>query len=235
MIDDPSCHIDSTRYYNRLEQCRPLKPYLKKRVDDRCALARPVPLTENIGMVGPIDRLPGCNPVTYSNARTCSQGADPSTMNNIGTFHIQSKITGGYLTFDRSTGLVLANSPSINPSYREVWGFVWSSRYQGYFVRNSEVYGQFTMDGKLKVDDVVADSWDIFSFEQQPNSDYLAIKSFGHDKYLKVERDFTISARATSITEACLFKPIIPDGGFVPEGIRLTDIGHLTRTHQSDH
>ena len=228
MIDDKSCHVENTEHGNKPERCIPLKPFLKTRVDDDCELARAVPLTENIGMVGPIDRLPGCNPVTYSNAVACLEGNDPGTMNNNGTFHIQSKITGGYLTFDRRTGLVLANSSTINPSYRQVWGLGWAPNNHGYSVCNSEISRHFTMQDKLRINGLFVDTWETFSFEQQSNSEYVAIKNLRHDKYLHVEEDFTVSGQATSITDACLFKLVVPDGGFVPEGIHLIDLEHLT-------
>ncbi|CAF3141525.1 unnamed protein product [Rotaria sp. Silwood2] len=224
VIVDDSCNADNTYHGNRPERCLPLKPFVKARVDNDCELARPIPLTENIGMIKPLDRLPGCNPITYSNAVTCSQGAEPSSMNNEGTFHIQSKVTGGYLTFDSATERVFANSSTINPTYRQVWGLGWAPRIQGRTVRNSEINKHFTMQDTLKVKGVVIDAWEIFSIEKQIDSEYVTIKNFRHGKYLKVEEDFTISGQATTITDACLFKLVTPNGGFVSEGIKLTDL-----------
>ncbi|CAF3711683.1 unnamed protein product [Rotaria sp. Silwood1] len=228
VIADDSCNAENTDNGNKPQKCLPLKPFVKTRVDDDCELARPIPLTENIGMIEPIDRLPGCNPITYSNAVMCSQGAEPSSMNNEGTFHIQSKITGGYLTFDPDTERVFANGSAINLTYRQVWGLGWAPRIQGHTVRNSEINKHLTMQDTLKVKGVVIDAWEIFSFEKQIDSEYVAIKNFRHGKYLKVEEDFTISGQATFITDACLFKLVTPNGGFVPEGIKLADLQQLT-------
>lgn len=83
-------------------------------------MSKSVPLTENIGMVEPISRLPGCNPITYSKAVLCSNGFGPKTMNNKGTFHIQSKLTGAFLTFDPKSEIVYANGSTIDSSYRQI-------------------------------------------------------------------------------------------------------------------
>jgi hypothetical protein len=196
---------------------------MKQVDDDYCKLFKPIPLTENIGMVEPIDRLPGCNPITYSNATVCTDGYDPKTMNNTGTFHIQSKLTGGYLTFDTNTTIVYANASTIDPSYRQVWGLGWAPKNLGHTVTNSEINNHFTMQDRLQIKGMDADVWEIFSFEQQPASDYIAIKNLRYGQYLKVEQDFTISGQATSITDASLFKLITPNGGYVPEGLKPND------------
>ncbi|CAF1292907.1 unnamed protein product [Didymodactylos carnosus] len=113
-IANDTCSVENTNYGNNPEKCLPLKPFVKARNDDSCELAVPVPLTENIGMVETIDRLPGCNPITYSNAAPCTDGAAPSTMNNA----------------------VLANASTVAPNYRQVWGVGWAS--QGRTIRNAE-------------------------------------------------------------------------------------------------
>ncbi len=200
-----------------------LKPFTKTFNDDDCKLFKPIPLTENLGMVEPINRLPGCNPITYSNATMCTDGFDPKTMDNTGTFHIQSKLTGGYLTFDPHTKIVYANASTIDPSYRQVWGLGWAPRDLGRIVRNSEINNFFTMQNPLQIKGNDVNAWEIFSFEQQPASDYIAIKNLRYGQYLKVEKDFTISGQATSITDASLFKLITPNGGYVPEGLKPND------------
>jgi hypothetical protein len=96
----------------------------------------------------------------------------------------------------------------------------------GRTVRNAEINKHFTMQDTLRVKDVVADTWEIFSFEEQPGTNYIAIKNFRHGKYLQVEQDFTISGTATSITDASLFKLITPNGGYVPEGLKLKDLSN---------
>lgn len=204
-----------------------MKPFVKARNEDDCELAKPIPLTENIGMVAPIDRLPGCNPITYVNAVPCSQGSEPRTMNNDGTFHIQSKLTGGYLTFDPSNERIYANGSTNDPTYRQVWGLGWAPRDLGRTVRNAEINKHFTMQDVLRVKGLTPDTWEIFSFEQQSNSEYIAIKNLRHGKYLKVEPNFTISGNSIAITDGCLFKLITPDGGYVPEGIRSVNLQDL--------
>jgi hypothetical protein len=199
---------------------------VKTIIDDDCKLSKRIPLTENIGMVEPIDRLPGCNPITYSDAVPCPQGFEPKTMNNTGTFHIQSKLTGGYLTFDPRTEIVYANGSTINPSYRQVWGLGWAPRNLGRTVRSSEINKHFTMQDPLKIRGNAADTWEIFEFEPQLRSSYIAIKNLRHGKYLQVEQDFTISGTATTITDAALFKLVTPNGGSVPEGLKLNDLRH---------
>ncbi len=171
-------------------------------------------------------RLPGCNPITYSKATACSNGFEPNTMDNKGTFHIQSKLTGGYIPFDPHTENVYANGSTIDPSYRQVWGLGWAPRNLGRTVRNSEINNHFTMQDPLQIKGNDADTWEIFSFEQQAASDYVAIKNLRHGKYLQVEQDFTISGQASSITDACLFKLITLNGGYVPEGLRPNDLRH---------
>jgi hypothetical protein len=218
-IHDPTCLANSTNNGNNPERCLPLKPYVKKIIDSDCQISKPVPLTENIGMVEPISRLPGCNPITYTKAVPCSDGFDPKTMDNTGTFHIQSKLTGGYLTFDPHTAIVYANGSTIDPTYRQVWGLGWAPPNLGRTVRNSEINSHFSMQDRIQLKGNTPDTWEIFSVEQQPG-DYVAIKNFRNNQYLQVEQDFTISGKATSITDACLFKLITPNGGYVPEGLK---------------
>lgn len=178
-------------------------------------------------MVAPIDRLPGCNPIRYSGAAPCSQGSDPRSMNNAGTFHIQSKTTGGYLTFDSASERVFANGSTLEPSYRQVWGLGWAPRALGQTVRNAEINKHFTMQDTLKVKGLTPDAWEVFSFETQPNSDYIAIKNARHGRYLRVEADFTISGNSATITDAGLFKLITPNGGYVPEGNKSVHLPQL--------
>jgi hypothetical protein len=222
-LADPTCSARNTNNGNSPQNCLPLRPFVKKNVDADCELSKPIPLTENIGMIEPIDRLPGCNPITHSNAVKCSQGFDPKTMNNRGTFHIQSKLTGGYLTFDIHTEKVYANGSTINPSYRQIWGLGWAPQNLGRTIRNAEINKHFSMQDPLQVKGVDAREWEIFSFEEQPGN-YVAIKNLRHGKYLQVEQDFTISGTAISITNASLFKLITPNGGYVPQGLKLRDL-----------
>ena len=197
---------------------------MKKEVDDQCELFKHIPLTENLGMIQPIGRLPGCNPVTYTNATPCSQGLDPKSMDNNGTFYIQSKLTGLYLTYDLQTLVVSANGSTINPNYRQVWGLGWAPKDLGRTICSSEINMHFTIQDLLKIRGQDPDTWEIFSFEKQPGSDYIAIKNLRYNQYMKVEKDFTLSGQSTNITDASLFKLITPDGGYVPEGLKPGDL-----------
>jgi hypothetical protein len=228
VLADKSCSIESANLGFGHDNCLPLVPYVKKYVDSNCELAKPIPLTENIGMFEPIARLPGCNPITYSSTGACSEGFDPKTMNNNGTFHIQSKITGGYLTSDHITENVFANASTIDPSYRQVWGLGWAPRDQGRTIRNSEINKHFTMQSILKVRDLVVDTWEVFTFEKQSDTNYIAIKNQRHGKYLRVEKDFTITGTATTITDDCLFQLVTPDGGYVHEGLKLSNFSNMS-------
>jgi hypothetical protein len=192
--------------------------------DNDCELLQPVPLTENLGMVEPIDRLPGCNPITDLKAVACTKGHEPKTMNNKGTFHIQSKLTGGYLTFDRKTETVYANASTTDPTYRQTWGLGWAPKDLGRTIRNTEMNKHFTMQEPLRVRGNDADDWEIFELEPQLRSNYVAIKNKRFGKYLEVQQDFTINGRATNITDAALFKLVTPDGGYVPEGLKLSNL-----------
>jgi len=184
-------------------------------------MSKSIPLTENIGMVEPISRLPGCNPITYSKAVPCTNGFEPKTMINKGTFHIQSKLTGAFLTFDPQSEIVFANGSIIDPSYREVWGLGWAPKDLGRTIRNTEINKHFTMQDPLRVRGNDADTWEIFNIEEQGRTGYVAIQNLRHNKYLQVESDFTISGKATTITDACLFKLVTPNGSYVPEGLKL--------------
>jgi hypothetical protein len=139
MIADHSYKAENTSNGNNSGRFLSLKPYGKARITDDCELDIPIPLTENIGMIAPMDRLPGCNPITYSIGVRCSQGAQPSTMNKEGTFHIQSKTTGRYLTFNPTAERVLANASTKDLNYRKVWGFGWVPRNLGQTVRNPQI------------------------------------------------------------------------------------------------
>ena len=226
MLADKSCLASSTNLGNNPERCLPIQSFVKRTVDANCQLAKPIPLTENIGMVEPIARLPGCNPITYSNAVMCSQGSDPKSMDNAGTFHIQSKITGRYVTFNPITEMVYANASTNNPTYRDIWGLGWAPKNLGRTIRNTELNRHLTMQDPLKIRGNDADAWEIFSFEQQPNN-YVAIKNLRHGRYLQVEPDYTITGRAVIITDACLFRLVTPNGGHVPEGLKMVDVMYM--------
>jgi len=43
------------------------------------------------------------------------------------------------------------------------------------------------MQDTLKVKSNIPDTWEVFSFEQQLNSEYIAIKNLPYNKYLKAE------------------------------------------------
>jgi hypothetical protein len=60
-------------------------------------------------------------------------------MNKEGTFHIQSKTTGRYLTFNPTAERVLANASTKDLNYRKVWGFGWVPRNLGQTVRNPQI------------------------------------------------------------------------------------------------
>ena len=227
MLTDTSCLASNTNSGNNPERCTPLQPFVKSFVDSNCELARPIPLTENIGMVEPIQRLPGCNPVTYSNPMACSQGKEPSSTDNTGTFHILSKITGRFVTFNPVTENVYANASTSNPSYRETWGLGWAARGGGRTVRNSELNKHLSMQDTVKVRGRDAEIWETFSIETQPTNAFVAIKNRRHDKYLRVEPDFSISGSATVITDASLFLLVTPNGGHAPVGLRLSDLASL--------
>ena len=72
-----------------------------------------------------------------------------------------------------------------------------------------------------------AEIWETFSIEKQPTNPFVTIKNRRHDKYLRVEPDFSISGTATVITDASLFLLIAPNGGHVPTGLRLSDLASL--------
>ncbi|CAF0977444.1 unnamed protein product [Adineta steineri] len=227
MLSDKSCLASNTNLGNNPERCLPIQNFVKKSIDSDCELAKAIPLTENIGMVEPVSRLPGCNPILYSNPVVCSEGSEPRSMNNSGTFHLLSKRTGRYVTFNPITEIVYANAPAINPSYRETWGLGWAGRDLGRTIRSTELNRHFTMQDTLRVRGPEPDTWEIFEIEKQANSDYVAIKNRRHNKYLQVEPDFTITGTATIITDACLFRLVTPDGGHVPQGLTMSDVTNL--------
>ncbi len=171
-----TCLQTVTNNGNSPENCLPLRPYVKKVIDNDCELSKPIPLTENLGMIEPIRRLLDCNPITYLNAVACPRGFEPKTMDNKSTFHIQSKLTGDYLIFDHHTEIVYANGSIIDPSYRQVWGLGWASDNLGQTVRNVQINKHFSMQDKLQMRGGDTREWESFSFEKKARSNYTAIK-----------------------------------------------------------
>lgn len=219
-----TCLATVTNNGNSPQNCLPLRPYVKARNDDDCQMRQSIPLTENLGMIEPISRLPGCNPITQTKAVTCTQGFEPRTMSNKGTFHIQSKLTGGYLTYDPKSEVVLANGSTVDPTYRQTWGVGWAPKDLGRTIRNAEINKHFTMQDPLRIRGNSADDWEIFDIIPQARGTYVAIKNKRFNKYLTVNADFTIGGRAENITDAALFKIVLPDGGYAPNGLTLNDI-----------
>ncbi len=104
---------------------------------------------------------------------------------------------------------------------------VYANSSAGRIIGNTELNRHFTIQDTLRVRGLESDTWEIFSFEQQSSSNYIAIKNRWHGKYLEVEPDFFINGSATVITGACLFRLVTPDGGYVPEGLKISDLAHL--------
>eukprot|EP01117_Protostelium_nocturnum_P001963 TRINITY_DN12618_c0_g1_i1.p1 TRINITY_DN12618_c0_g1~~TRINITY_DN12618_c0_g1_i1.p1 ORF type:complete len:582 (-),score=180.01 TRINITY_DN12618_c0_g1_i1:250-1995(-) len=226
LLDD-SCDASSTNNGNTVTNCLPLKPFVKASNNDICELAVPIPLTEGYGLVTPIKKLPGCNPITQTNAKACTDGFNPKDSDNSGTFHIKSALTGKYLTFDSATQNVYANGTTTAPNYRQVWGQGWSSA--GRSLRSSEANKHWSMRDTLQVISGSPDTWETFTIEPQTgaNSSYVTFRSFRNSKLVAVQADGTLKATTNDLGTATFFQLIVPNGGFINQGITNADLPQL--------
>lgn len=67
-LKDVKCDLNNTdiAFGNNVKACPPLAPFVQNvPAAGVCSLATDIPLNEDLGIYSAIDKLPGCNPITY--------------------------------------------------------------------------------------------------------------------------------------------------------------------------
>jgi len=228
-INSPSCDAKNTNNGNTVKNCAPLSQYVVDPSNGACAISKPIPLTESLGMIHPIKRLPGCQNITGEQAKDvqpCMASPQQSYSPPISErFFLKSKTTGKYVTapLDNSKPL-LANVVAANPTLTEVFGPVpWSSgNMNGINLIPEAAYGLTNIcsargnNGALICDrrsaDSSASSWEAFFLEPQAGG-YVAIKANSNKNYVTVQGDGTLAPTSATVVDASLFQQIQPDGG----------------------
>jgi len=228
-INSPSCDAKNTNNGNNVKACQPLAQYVVDPGNGRCDIAKHVPLTESLGMVYAIPRLPGCQNITGDqpvNPEPCMTAPQNSYNPPLSMrFFMKSKSTGKYVTAppDNSQPLV-ANLVSANPSLTESFSPVaWASgNLKGISLIPEAAYGTTNFCSAHGTNGAVvcdrrsasndAGSWEAFAIEEQAGG-YIAIKSFSNNKYITVQGDGTLAPTSTTIGDAQLFQQISENGG----------------------
>jgi len=230
-INDPTCDAKSTNNGNNVKACAPLAQYVVSPSNGQCDIATHIPLTEALGMVYAIPRLPGCQNITGQqawNPEPCSATPQQSFSPPISMrFFLKSKSTGKYVTAPVDNKLPLvANLVSSNPSLTEVFApIAWASgSVTGINIVPEAAYGvnnfcsahgtnsAIICDRPTPSKDV--GSWEAYHVESQAGG-YIAIKANANGKYITVQGDGVLAPTSTTIGDAQLFQQISPDGGHI--------------------
>jgi len=230
-INSPSCDAKSTNNGNNVKACAPLAQYVVSPSNGACELANRIPLTESLGMIHPVPRLPGCQNITGAqtqNAVPCMGDPKKSYSPPISQrFLLKSKSTGKYVSAPSDNDKpLIANKITADPTLAEVFGPVpWASgSIQGISLIPESAYGLTNVcsargtnaalicNGRSASTD--ATSWEAFQIVQQSGG-YIAIKAMRNSQYLTVQADGTIAPTSTTIGDAQLFQQLTPDGGHI--------------------
>lgn len=231
-IDSPSCDAKSTNNGNDVKACAPLAQYVVSPNNGACVLSTPIPLTESLGMIHPIPRLPGCQNITGMQDHDvipCMASPQQSYSPPITQrFFLKSKSTGKYVTSpaDNSQPLI-ANKVSSNPTLSEVFGpLPWSAgNVQGITITPEAAYGlvnycsaRFGNNGAIvcnsRSPSSDPQSWEAFQIVQQSGG-FIAIKSMKNNMYITVQGDGTLAPTSNTVGDAQLFQQLQPDGGHI--------------------
>jgi len=230
-LNSPTCDAKNTNNGNNVKVCTPLAPYLVTPENAACELSTPVPLTEALGMIHAIPRLPGCQNITGEQKEDvvpCMASPQKSYSPPLSQrFHLKSKSTGKYVSAPMdNTKPLLANKVATDPTLTEVFGPVgWSSgSLTGISLIPESAYGLTNIcsargtNGALICDrrsaDPGATSYEAFQIVTQSGG-YIAIKAFKNGQYLTVQADGTIAPTSTTVGDAQLFQQLTPDGGHI--------------------
>jgi hypothetical protein len=230
-IDSPTCDAKNTNNGNNVKACAPLSQYVVDPSNGKCDLSARIPLTEALGMVYAIPRLPGCQNITgqsmvdpvpcYSSPQ---QSFTPSISQR---FFLKSKSTGKFVTFpsDNLQPLV-ANVISANPTLNEVFvPIAWASgSVKGVNLVPEAAYGVNNFCSTHGTNGAIicdrpspsqdAGSWEAFQIENQSGG-YIAIKANQNGKYITVQADGTLAPTSTTVGDQQLFQQVLPDGGHI--------------------
>jgi len=231
-IEDPTCDSKNTANGNNVRNCATLSKFVVDQSNGACEIEKPIPLTEDLGMVYAIPRLPGCQPITGEQPKDAVQCISPPGQSYSGgldkRFLLKSKSTNKYVTAPvLNTKPLLANVVVSNPSLTEVFAPVpWSSGdVKGIALTNEAAYGLTNWcsahgDNSAIICDrrspsTDAKSYEAFQIVAQPNTDYIAIKALKNNQYITVQADGTLAPTSTTVGDAQLFLRISPDGGHI--------------------
>jgi len=230
-IDAPSCDAKNTNNGNNVKACAPLAQYVVDPSNGKCDITSHIPLTESIGMVYAIPRLPGCQNITGDQphyATPCYASPQESYSPPLTQrFFLKSKSTGKYVTapVDNSKPLV-ANMVSASPSLTEVFApLAWASGSNtGINLVPEAAYGVNNFCSAHGTNSAIicdrpspsnsADSWEAYKIEPQSGG-YIAIKAYANGKYVTVQADGSLAPTSTTIGDAQLFQQSTPDGGHI--------------------
>jgi len=226
-INSPTCDSKSTSNGNNVKACLPLAPYLVEPHDAACELSGPIPLTEALGMIHAIPRLPGCQNITGEQSHDvvpCMSSPQQSYRPPLTQrFSLKSKATGKYVTAPANNDMPLvANKVADNPTLGEVFGpMAWSSgSLTGFYMIPEAAYGLTNVCSAHGTNNAIIcnsrspDSSCPLQFVAQSGG-YVAIKSLKNNQYVTVQSDGTLAPTSTTIGDAQLFQQLLPDGGHI--------------------
>lgn len=227
-IEDPTCDHTSTNNGNNVKACAPLSSYVVEPSDGACELSKPIPLTESLGMIHPIPRLPGCQNITGEQSvypTPCMSSPQLSYSPPISErFILKSKSTGMFVSAPAKNTQPLTLVPAVNPTLKEVFGpLPWSSgSIKGISLVPESAYGLTNVCSAHGTNSVIicdrrsaspdATSYEAFQIVPQSGG-YIAIKAMKNNQYVTVQADHTLAPTSSTVGDAQLFQQLTPDGG----------------------
>jgi len=212
-IKDPKCSNSNKDMGlgNNVKACPPLAPYVKGDNEPKCFINKKVPLTENLGLGRPLNRMPGCynNNGLISGCDTSPKGSD-----NSGSVHIVAASVNAYLTAD-TTGVVTASASANFLTYNEVWSFQPATN-GSVFILNTQ-YGNVVSAQNQAILIGTKSLWEQWTVVPINGNTTVAFRSARTNQFLSVQSDRSLQFNAKSITATETFKVSTVTGGYVPK------------------
>jgi hypothetical protein len=220
-LDDPSCL--STNPFNRagnnVSSCLPLAPFVQNTPDFACLQHSLTYLTEDLGMGNPIDKLPGCNPLTMGpqDATPCPMiPPQASTTDVLRRFMLLSKATGKYVSQPMKVDAPLV-ATATKPTLFEVWSI---RNVTGGVAIINDGNGHFA---SISGNNMVANRGSVSDWEKWTigwHNGYATIMNNYKKLLVTTQADGSVgpTGSPTTIADASLFTLVKPDGGTLVDG-----------------
>jgi hypothetical protein len=221
-IKDVKCDLNNTdmAFGNNVKACPPFAPYVKDgQPAGACPLSVDIPLNEDLGIGRAIEKLPGCNPITYGPAQAtmCSQApADYVKVPTSVRFLLKSHTTGMYVVAPTDNDFAMHANGTV-ASYYAVWAQI--PQTYGVAIQNEGTGDYVSASGntaaQLFANRGSYNSYEGFYIETvNGNISQVMIRSNRTNKYVTVKSGY-LFPNATQAADIEIFDLEVPSGGSI--------------------